>query len=233
MKKIQLIREELLDIYQRLLEHFGPRHWWPADTPLEMIFGAFLTQNVSWKGASQAIANLKAQNLLALQAVLAVSHEELANLLRPARYYNQKAQRLKAFCEVIVKEYQGSLQRFLEEETASLRQRLLQIKGVGQETADAIILYAAQKPIFVIDVYTRRIFERLGYFKEPVSYRAMQEFFMNHLPLDTALFNEYHAQIDALGHHLCLKRKPLCQECPLRDRCRFVLSPSSGAVESF
>lgn len=214
------MREFLLAVYERLFAHFGPRHWWPAETPFEVIVGAILTQNVAWKGAAQAIANLKEKGWLAPRALLEAPEEELAALVRPARYHRQKAQRLKDFCRVVVEEGGGDLEVLLKQDVAPLRQRLLSIRGIGPETADSIILYAAEKPVFVIDAYTHRIFHRLGIFPARARYAEMQAFFMCHLPLDVKLFNEYHAQLDALGHHLCLKKAPRCGECPVLSFCK-------------
>ncbi|HAA89611.1 MAG: Putative endonuclease [Thermoanaerobacterales bacterium 50_218] len=211
--------ETLIEIYERLYRHFGPRYWWPADTPFEVIVGAILTQNVAWRSAATAIENLKKANLLFPEAILSCGEEELAALVRPARYHFQKAKKLRAICSVIVNDFRGDLDAFLGQDLETLRKCLLGIYGIGPETADAIILYAAEKPIFVVDAYTHRIFYRLGYFPEKMTYREMQQFFMENLPPDTALYNEYHAQIDALGHHICLKRKPRCGECPLKDIC--------------
>jgi endonuclease-3 related protein len=211
-----------MEIYRRLYDHFGPRHWWPADTDFEMIVGAILTQNVAWKGAAQAIASLKARDLLEPGALLLVPDEELAEAVRPARYHNQKAKKLKSFCRVLAEEFNGDLTAFLSQETDLLRQRLLAVPGIGPETADCIVLYAARKPVFVVDAYTHRIFQRLGHFGARAKYEEVQAFFMGHLPLDVQLFNEYHAQIDALGNRVCFKRKPLCGECPISMHCRGV-----------
>ncbi|MGB9793328.1 MAG: endonuclease III domain-containing protein [Thermacetogeniaceae bacterium] len=215
------VASRLMEIYERLLAHFGHRRWWPADTPFEVIVGAILTQNVSWRSASAAIENLKGAGLLSLEGLLRLGEEELAGLLRPARYHFQKAKKLKAFCKVIAEEYGGDLGAFLSQDVPALRGRLLKIYGIGPETADAIILYAAEKPVFVVDAYTHRIFHRLGYFGERAKYREMQEFFMKHLPPNVSLYNDYHAQIDALGHNICLKTKPRCPECPLADLCNW------------
>lgn len=213
------MHNQLMEIYNRLFNHFGPRYWWPADTPFEMIVGAILTQNVSWRSAAAAIDNIKDAGLLSLEGLLSCSREELAALVRPARYHNQKAGKLQSFCRMVMEEFGGDLEAFLGQEMDDLRQRLLAINGIGPETADAIILYAAEKPIFVIDAYTGRIFSRLGFFPEKAKYEEMQRFFMAHLPSDVPLYNEYHALIDALGHHTCLKGKPRCGECPLEYRC--------------
>lgn len=214
-----VVRPALMEIYKQLYAHFGPRHWWPADSTLEMIVGAILTQNVTWRSVTLAIGNLKAAGLLSLEGLLAIREEDLSPLLRPTRYHIQKARKLQAFCRVVSVEHGGNLDAFLAQETMSLRRRLLEIYGIGPETADAIVLYAAAKPIFVIDAYTQRIFHRLGFFPEKIGYGEMQSFFMEHLPPDVPLYNEYHALIDALGHHICTTR-PQCAACPLAGCCR-------------
>jgi len=214
-----LMQDQLIEIYNELCAHFGPRYWWPADSSFEMIIGAVLTQNVSWSSAAAAIENLKKERILSVEGILSCDPVNLAALVRPARYHNQKAKKLQSFCRVLSGEFSGDLDLFLSQETVELRERLLNIYGIGPETADCIILYAAEKPIFVVDAYTRRIFSRLGFFPETSSYQEMQRFFMENLPLDVNLYNEYHAQIDALGHHTCLKSKPRCKECPLAGYC--------------
>jgi endonuclease-3 related protein len=221
------ISKALTEIYQCLYVHFGPRHWWPADGPFEMIVGAILTQNVTWRSATTAIDNLKAAGLLSIEGLLSVTEDDLSPLLRPTRYHIQKARKLQAFCRVVAAEHGGDLGAFLAQETMGLRRRLLDIYGIGPETADAIVLYAAGKPIFVIDAYSYRIFHRLGYFPERISYREMQSFFMDALPRDTALYNEYHALIDALGHHICTAR-PRCDGCPLAGLCQTGKIPDPG-----
>jgi endonuclease-3 related protein len=214
------MHDQLMEIYQRLYRHFGPRHWWPADSPFEMIVGAILTQNVSWQSAAAAIFNLKEAGLLSLDGLLGCDREALAVLLRPARYHIQKARKLQEFCLLVTGCYQGSLQALLDEETSLLRQSLLATYGIGPETADAIILYAANKPVFVIDAYTLRVFERLGLVSEKATYWEMQSLMMQNLPAEVLLYNEYHAQLDAFGHHTCLKSRPRCPSCPLADLCR-------------
>lgn len=213
------MHDQLMEIYNKLFEHFGPRHWWPADTPFEMIMGAILTQNVSWSSAATAIESLKNEGILSIEGILSCDPVHLAALIRPARYHNQKAKKLQSFCRVAAEEFGGDLDAFLSLEMGTLRERLLGIFGIGPETADCIILYAAEKPIFVIDAYTKRIFSRLGFCPEKISYEDLQQFFMSNLPPDVDLYNEYHAQIDALGHHTCLKSKPHCGECPAAYRC--------------
>ncbi|NLW45301.1 MAG: endonuclease III domain-containing protein [Syntrophomonadaceae bacterium] len=225
-------RERLMQIYNRLLDHFGPRHWWPARTQFEVIVGAILTQNVSWKNVEKAIQNLDRLGLLDPHRLLAASPEVIAEAVLPTRYYNQKAERLRGFCEFLVREYQGELSRLFSLDIKELRERLLALKGIGKETADSIILYAAEKPIFVVDAYTKRIFCRLGLLPEDAGYDQVQEFFMKHLPPETELYNEYHALIDALGNTLCASRKPRCTECPLADICGFCGETSRFGSES-
>lgn len=205
----------LMEVYTRLYNHFGPRHWWPAETPFEVVVGAILTQSVAWRNVEKAIVNLKEAGLLSVEGLHQAEVEEIASLIVPTRYYRAKAKKLKAFINFLVEKYGGSLERLFAVPLDKLRPELLGLNGIGPETADSILLYAGEYPIFVIDAYTHRIFQRLGVFEPKVSYAEMQRFFMYHLPTDVKLFNEYHALIDALGNRLCRARKPTCQECPL------------------
>jgi len=214
-----LPKETLVKIYDKLLEAFGPQHWWPADDDFEIIVGAILTQSVSWKNVEKAIDNLKAEGLLSLDAVLAVDKDKLAALIKSTMYYNQKALKLKNFCRYIKQNYGGDIYSLFEKSIPNMRAELLSIKGIGPETADSIILYAAEKPIFVVDAYTRRIFSRLGFLPDDVKYSQMQDFFMSNLPSDVNLFNEYHALIVRLGKDYCKNKKPLCNECPVKNHC--------------
>jgi endonuclease-3 related protein len=213
--------QKLMEIYDRMYKHFGPRHWWPADTPFEVVVGAILTQSVAWRNVEQAIKNLKQARLLDLAAIAHAELDELARLIRPTRYYNMKARKLQAFCRHVLENYDGSLERFFAMDLWPLREELLGIYGIGEETADSILLYAAEKPIFVVDAYTRRIFSRLGMVDAGIKYGQLQRFFMDHIPPDVMLYNEYHAQIDAVGNHYCAAKKPSCGECPLRPLCGF------------
>lgn len=219
------LRELLLDVFNRLLHHFGPRHWWPAETPFEVVVGAILTQQVAWRNVEKAIANLKEAGCLSPKGILAVPEEALWAMIRPTRFYRQKAARLREFCRMVVEEFEGNLDALFALDAPVLRSRLLAINGIGEETADSIILYAAQQPVFVIDNYTKRITARLGWQDGNVSYAALQRWFTEHLPRETALYNEYHALIDALGHNICLKEKPRCTECPLGGLCRHPQTP--------
>ena len=203
-----------MDMFQRLLDHFGPQDWWPGETAFEMMIGAVLTQNTNWKNVEKALAHLKEQDLLTLNSIRSLSIPELAEKIRPAGYYNVKAKRLRNLIDFIFDRYHGDLDTLLEEETQALREGLLSVKGIGPETADCILLYAAGRPIFVIDTYTHRILSRHSMIDDQATYDELQAFFMNHLEDDPALFNEFHALIVRTGKEFC-RRKPLCHECPL------------------
>lgn len=204
----------LFDIYTALFDHFGPQHWWPGDTPFEIMVGAVLTQNTAWTNVSRAIANLRDADLLRFDAVLALPTAELARFIRPAGYYNLKAKRLHNLLARIASEH-GDLDAFLGQDTKALRESLLAINGIGPETADSIALYAAGKPLFVIDAYTHRILNRHGLAPEEADYHSLQKRFMDELPSDPRLFNEFHALLVRLGKEFCKKSTPLCQGCPL------------------
>lgn len=211
------ITARLLDIYGRLLDHYGPQGWWPAETPFEMIVGAILTQAVSWANVERALSNLKAEGVLNPEGLRRIPEERLAELIHPAAYYNVKARKLKAFTEFLYRRYDGELQRLLSLELLPLRQELLSIYGIGPETADSIILYAAGKPIFVVDAYTCRIVKRLK-LGVGSDYRAAQALFMDNLPHDIQLFQEYHALLVRLGKENC-RREPRCADCTLAALC--------------
>lgn len=217
----------LKDIYQRLYQHFGPRHWWPAETPLEVIVGAILTQNVAWKNVEKAITNLKGADMLSCQAIRNTPAEEIEPLIRSTGYYRVKTRKLKAFMDYLWERYEGSLERMFARPLSELRPEVLSVFGIGPETADAILCYAGGYPIMVMDAYTRRVFSRLGFLNPGDSYDSVQAFFMNNLPVDTSLYNEYHALIDRLANRVCTKKHPACHICPLADIC-----PRSGLEES-
>lgn len=205
---------QLMDMFHLLLRRFGPQDWWPGETALEMMVGAVLTQNTNWKNVEKALKHLKDLNLLSLKGLRSLSITELAEIIRPAGYYNVKAKRLNNLIGFVFDRYHADLSEFLEEKTEVLREGLLSIKGIGPETADCILLYAAGRPIFVIDTYTHRIFSRHGMMDEQATYDELQAFFMDHLPDDPDLFNEFHALIVRTGKEYC-RRKPLCPHCPL------------------
>ena len=215
----QSISETLQNIYQRLMAHYGPQHWWPAEEPFEVIVGAVLTQSAAWNNVEKAIANLKAAKALSARALNHLSLAEVAALIHPCGYYNAKALKLKSLAHWLGESYDDNLDKLLANNIDHLRQQLLSIPGIGQETADSIILYAANKPIFVIDAYTRRIIDRIGLAPESNSYAAYQTLFMHGLPTDSGLFKEYHALLVCLAKNVCRSR-PLCQQCCLNNICQ-------------
>jgi endonuclease-3 related protein len=205
--------DQLMDVYDRLLAQFGPQHWWPGDTPFEVCVGAILTQNTAWTNVEKAITNLKRAWVLDASAMLSIDDDELAELIRPSGYFNLKAKRLKGFLNFLDQEADGDLDALFAEPLEILRPKLLGVYGIGPETADSILLYAASKPSFVVDAYTMRIFSRLGIVDAGTSYHAMQSLFMDNLPQDVALYNEYHALIVALGKDFCRPKRPKCEGC--------------------
>ena len=215
--------DTLQEVYGRLLARFGPQHWWPGDSGWEMMVGAVLTQAVSWSNVERAIANLKSSGVLSPPALRRLPPEELARLIRPAGYYNVKARKLKALAQ-LMGDAGDDLARLFNEYTDGLRRRLLGVYGVGEETADSILLYAASRPVFVIDAYTSRIMGRMGLAPPTASYSELQRLFMNHLPPDAALYNEYHALLVHLGKNTC-RKTPLCPTCPLNTTCPFPEGP--------
>ena len=219
----QLKSTALLDIYHRLMDHYGPQHWWPAQEPFEVIVGAILTQSAAWSNVARAIDNLKAADALSPRALRQLPQVELAALIHPCGYYNAKALKLKSFVHWLGEHYDDDLDRLFATSGELLRQQLLSVHGIGLETADSIILYAANKPIFVIDAYTRRIISRIGLAPENNSYAAYQSFFMDNLPTDTQLFNEYHALLVRLAKEVC-RTRPLCHQCCLNNICQLYLS---------
>lgn len=216
-----LTQEVLMDIYKRLYTYFGPRGWWPAETSWEVVVGAILAQNVAWRNVEQAIQNLKEAKLLEFKKMQLASIEDLARLIVPTRYYNVKAKKLKFFVDYLSQEYAGSLEQLLDQPLNKLRPELLNLWGLGPETVDSILLYAGGHMTFVVDAYTRRIFHRLGFFTEEISYKDMRQIFMQNLPQEVQLYNEYHALIDALGSQICGNRSPRCMDCPLQELCRY------------
>lgn len=209
-----MIREQLLEIYQLLFERFGPQRWWPGDTQFEIIIGAILTQNTSWKNVEKAIANLKAVDHMTPETLHYLSQDRLAELIRPAGYFNIKARRLKNFLDWLFENYQGRLSNLEQLETSRLREELLSVKGIGPETADSILLYAFERPVFVIDAYTARIMCRHHLIDLGADYSQLQDLFQSNLPQDVKLFNEYHALLVCTGKDFC-KPTAKCPGCPL------------------
>jgi endonuclease-3 related protein len=230
----------LTQIYKKLFTRYGPQHWWPAESPFEVIVGAILTQSTAWTNVAKAISNLKATGKLSPAALNTLPEKELTALIHPCGYYNMKARKLKAFIAWFGERFDFSIAKMCAADTETLREELLDVYGVGEETADSILLYAGNKPVFVIDAYTRRIMDRIGLTPEKPftfnssptrgevkrkgtdfhhSYRAYQAIFMSNLPPDAALFNEYHALLVKLGKEHC-RKKPICEGCCLKqDYC--------------
>ncbi len=210
--------QTLLNIYHRLLERYGPQHWWPGDSPFEIIIGAILTQSAAWANVDRALTNLKQAGVLTPGALRDLPGDTLADLLRPSGYFNAKARKVKAFVEHLGSRHQDNLEAFLRQPAERLRQELLSIHGIGEETADDILLYAAGYPFFVVDAYTRRILERLEITPQGATYQDWQALLHGALPRETPLFNEYHAMLVAHGKATC-RKSPLCEVCCLLDLC--------------
>jgi len=230
------MRDRLLEVYERLWSAYGPQHWWPAETAFEVIVGAILTQSAAWANVEKAIANLRGAGALSPEGLRRLNESQLAALIRPSGYFNAKARKLKAFIALLDGRFGGDLDRLLAAPAAELRSLLLTTHGIGPETADSVLLYAAGRPLFVVDAYTRRLFSRLGLspglsrVEGPAreDYAAWQALLMEHLPHDAALFNEYHALIVRHGKELC-RRRPLCSSCPLLDICPTGQSAAASA----
>ncbi|MDD3580223.1 MAG: endonuclease III domain-containing protein [Desulfobacca sp.] len=206
--------DRLQNLYQRLWEVFGPQGWWPGDSPFEVAVGAILTQNTNWNNVARVIAQLKQAEHLSPVRLMEVAEAELAQILRPVGYYNLKARRLKNFLDFLFLHYQGSVENMAADNLESLRPALLSIKGIGPETADSILLYALEKPTFVVDAYTFRILHRHDLVNDPCSYEDLRQLFMAQLPPEVTLFKEYHALLVRLGKEFC-RPKPRCELCPV------------------
>lgn len=211
----------LTSIFASLKHHFGDLHWWPADHPFEVVVGAILTQNTAWTNVEQAIANLKAARALSPAELLMLGRSDLETLIRPAGFFRQKTDYLLRFSSFLVEHCDGKVANLCQGTLDTARRRLLALKGIGPETADSILLYAAHRPSFVVDAYTRRIFARLGLLRGNESYASIRAMFMEILPPDAGLYNEYHALIVQLAKTLCRKHKPLCNRCPLVSDCPY------------
>lgn len=204
------------DAYNALSHHYGEQHWWPAKTRLEMMIGAILTQNTAWTNVEKALTNLRKADALKFQTLEKASQEDLIEWIRPAGFYNQKSATIKAMITIIRDRFDGSLDKLFSLETSDLRKELLSWKGIGPETADSILLYAAKRPIFVVDAYTKRICARHGWIGEKAKYDDLAELFTDNLPEDTQLFNEYHALIVQVCKDHC-NTQPKCEGCPLES----------------
>ncbi len=224
------VSQVLENIYRRLMNRYGQQHWWPAKEPFEVIVGAILTQSVAWRNAEKALSNLKKYGALSPKALRLLESDQIANLIRPCGYYNAKTLKLKAFVLWLGECYQDDLKKLFSNSASELREQLLNVYGIGEETADSIILYGARKPSFVIDAYTRRILSRLGLASKDSSYATYQALFMQNLPNKVSLFNEYHALLVRLAKDACQK-KPLCPRCCLNDICHFYKSDLDAKIK--
>jgi endonuclease-3 related protein len=205
----------LLRYYRRLRRHFGHRDWWPARTRFEVILGALLTQNTNWGNVEKALGNLRRARALTPARLSRLRAATLARLLRPSGYYRQKTRAVRGFLAHLNNGYRGSLARLLARPTADLREELLGLKGIGPETADSILLYAADRPVFVIDAYTRRVLARHGLAQLDARYEELRQYFEVNLPRRAALYNDFHAQLVAVGKRYCHRQSPDCAACPL------------------
>jgi endonuclease-3 related protein len=205
----------LQELYDKLWQAFGPQGWWPGETPFEVAVGAILTQNTNWGNVARAIAALKDRDLLEPQALHDLPEAELAQLIRPAGYYNLKARRLKNFLDLLQGRYQGAMEVMAGDDLEDLRRRLLEVKGIGPETADSILLYALNKPTFVVDTYTFRVLSRHRLLPEACAYEELRRLFMDHLAADLGLYQEYHALLVRVGKEFC-RPQPRCESCLLK-----------------
>ena len=210
--------QDFQSLYSRLSSAYGDQHWWPAETAFEVMLGAVLTQNTAWTNVERALDQLRAQIPLRPESVLALVESRLAELIRPSGYFNVKARRLRSFCAALLEA--GGESALAELPTDELRRWLLAINGIGPETADDILLYAFERPVFVVDAYTRRLFRRLGLIDGDEGYERVRKEVEAAFGPDTASFNEYHALIVRHAKEVCRARKPACEGCLLRPRCR-------------
>jgi endonuclease-3 related protein len=207
---------DLPHVYEQLLNHFGPQHWWPGNSAFEVIVGAVLTQNTNWKNVERALDSLRARAALQPAELDRMAVTDLAELIRPAGYYRLKARRLKSVVDYLMTRHGGSVEAMFVMEPATLRKELLQLNGIGPETADSILLYAGGQPAFVVDAYTARLAVRHGWLDQPVKYEELQAYFTARLPADASLFNEFHALVVRLGKDYC-RKQPQCDGCPLQS----------------
>lgn len=211
-----MTNERVTEIYELLLERFGPQHWWPGDGRFEIIIGAILTQNTNWPNVEKALANLKKENLLTAEKLHSLEQSKLAELIRPAGYFNLKARRVKNLLDWLFCNYEGQLENLEDISTERLREELLSIKGVGPETADSILLYAFDREVFVVDAYTARVAVRHGMIEPGCDYEQLQYLFESNLVTNVKLFNEYHALLVRVGKEFC-RPKTKCDRCPLES----------------
>ena len=221
------IAHRLRQIYDILLDSYGSQHWWPADTPFEVMIGAILTQNTAWSNVEKAISGLREISDLTIATVFSLPLEKLEEAIRPSGYFRQKSARLHGLCRFLLEQYGGRIPAMEGVRTRDLRDQFLSLNGIGPETADSILLYALGRPVFVVDAYTIRLTSRLGYCNENSSYDELQSLFMDSLDHDVEMFNEYHGLIVNHCKERCRKHDPFCPECPLEDLCHFKFQNSN------
>ncbi|MGA2775574.1 MAG: endonuclease III domain-containing protein [Candidatus Omnitrophota bacterium] len=210
------MKDRLELFYKKLYRAFGPQYWWPAKSRFEVIIGAILTQNTSWQNVEKAIANLKKAKALSARKLRRMPKGEIARLIKPSGFFNIKSKRLKEFLRFYFKSYKGDMKRLIRQNAQALRRQLLSVNGIGPETADSILLYALDKPVFVVDAYTKRIFSRHKFIPKNASYDEVQNLFSKNLKDEVKLYNEYHALLVRLAKDYCLKSNPKCSLCPVR-----------------
>lgn len=212
-----------IEIYKILRNHFGSvGSWWPKERPFEVIVGAILTQQSTWTNVEKALKNLNQEGILTPFDIEEIPLEKLKELIKPSGFFNQKANQLKKISEYLITQYNGNIEILFNKNKKDLRKELLNLKGIGPETADSIILYSAEKAEFVVDSYTKRIYSRLGLVNEKIDYENLKEFIIEDIPEDLTIYQEYHGLLVLLGKNLCKKNYPKCMECPLKDKCDFV-----------
>jgi endonuclease-3 related protein len=219
---------KLMEAYERMLAKLGPQHWWPGDSPFEIMVGAVLVQNTAWRNVERAIENLRNAGVMDPHALYKIPPSELAELIRPAGYFQLKTKRLRNLLRFVIEQYDGSLEAMFGTSLASLRDQLLTINGIGPETADAILLYAGGMPTFVVDTYAHRILARHGWIDYDAAYDDIKDHFESTLPEDAVLYNEYHALLVRVGKEYCKRTSPICEACPLAE-----MLPASGIVMPF
>ena len=210
------------DAFDRLLQRYGPQHWWPGEGPFEILVGTVLVQNTNWRNVEKAIDNLREAGVMTPEKLFALDPEELSELIRPAGYYQVKTKRLRNLLRLVVDRYDGSLEEMFAGNMHALREELLGVNGVGPETADCILLYVGNFPKFIADGYAMRVAARHGWIEFEADYHGLQDFFESRLPAEAPLYNEYHALLVKVGKEHC-KTKPICSGCPLEE-----LLPESG-----
>ncbi len=213
------------ELYNTLRNYFGEvGSWWPKDSPFEVIIGSILTQQSTWTNVEKALKNLKEANVIAPKDIVNLPLDSLKQIIKSSGFFNQKAERLRNISQYLLEEYNGNLNLLFSKDRKYLREELLQLNGIGKETADSIILYAAEKTEFVVDTYTKRIYSRLQIVEEKIDYEDLKEHIIKEIPEELLVYQEFHGLLVLLGKNICKKNNPNCKECPLKSKCNFSLS---------